>query len=121
MSSKGEINEPSGWSFVLVGVNSKSSGWLDEGPGEVGRYCQVTTAELLLYATAINMGTGENGDTDGAMRHGGGKGLEYNVNSRGGRKKEQYTPQIKRTKHERWEWGFWEGEMKLTDLEDDLM
>lgn len=32
-------------------------------------YCQVTTAELLLHATAIDMGTSEDGDTDGAMRH----------------------------------------------------
>lgn len=56
-------------------------------------YCQVTTAELLRHATAINMGTGEDDHTDGTMRHRrethpAGKGLEYDMNTR--RKKKHF-------------------------------
>lgn len=52
-------------------------------------YCQITTAELLLHATAINMGTGEDDDedTDGTTRHGreshpAGKGLDVTKNKK---------------------------------------
>lgn len=61
-------------------------------------YCQITTAELLLHATAINMGTGEDDDedTDGTTRHGremhpAGKGLDMKKN----KKKLQQTRRIK--------------------------
>lgn len=46
-------------------------------------YCQITTAEKVLHATAINMVTGEDGDEDtdsttrqGRETHPAGKGLD---------------------------------------------